>query len=928
MEITYLVIALGTVGLLASFASGMAAGLKFLLVYVLGVAIAGWVLSVLARRQLDIVVDASRQAVVAVVKDSFSGVGWKSVNGPGEFNFQARGLGFGAYNAKRPVISVDVEDHADGAALVNIWTSAWSSQFGMMALCDRVITKRFRLGRKLAELSSATHAPLDAGYELSKRKSTSGIADPVRPAHLAGDAGASSPSDDKTRTLPNPGLPEGNPTQISYELLKACGLSLVSYGRLPLDQHVSLLLERIPLFRDTVASPLCAGHLAGRDDAIWTAYDGTSGSAIVFFAVGAASDVDFVQHSVLKPMATLPPPLQFGIGTVGARLPGGAVDILVDARVVPLWELAPFADQRPADVLPVPAELKADLLRDGWEAISADGLKLTVPVDPSRTLSVFFSPHDAESFALMTPIDKYALVPPEVRARSFGDYEMDAIDDMAVMCRRYPVAQPLPTAAALRADAVDLASYVHQQFSAIQPVSAPTSPEVDPVEFRRTKVLQLQDLLDACADGRLDVGGQVDEILIRLRELYYFAPDMRGLVEKVGEIATRNSIADWAENGGDLTNGPWSKIKDGTEGLLAEQPTYHRTPPQETALPPTPAARAFEQPAPNPQPHQGSPRPAPAATPRIRSPRPKVLAVVAVTVVLLGIVGFAVRQHDAAPPTTAHSASSQPSTIDVRDIAPCSVPPQLKPGSAVVTTEGLTVATQIEAGCSAGDVITNDNLRVTAVDSQGRDVASGLFDFSQNPIAISAEGGRAELVFPAGLYWREGESISGPLQLNVHKDGNDHPTTTHSISTSAHVTASRAGAPEGGTIDAAAESALADLAAADRIHIDTSLLNVWQPQLSAKRPGLVADDITWSAPEILREHMDLRQRFPTAQLVWSGDWPVFSDPTWWVTVAGLPFESGEQANNWCSQRGFDADHCFAKVLSHDMGPSGTTLGRK
>ena len=166
MEITYLVIAIGAVGMLMSFASGMAAGLISLLVYILGAAITGWVLSVMARRQLDLVVHASTRAVSAAVADSFSGVGWKSVNGPGQFNFQARGLGLGAYNAKRPVISIDVEDNADGAALVNIWTSAWSSQFGMMALCDRVITKRFRLGRKLAELSSATHTSLVGGHQL------------------------------------------------------------------------------------------------------------------------------------------------------------------------------------------------------------------------------------------------------------------------------------------------------------------------------------------------------------------------------------------------------------------------------------------------------------------------------------------------------------------------------------------------------------------------------------------------------------------------------------------------------------------------------------------------------------------------------------------------------------------------------------------
>jgi hypothetical protein len=123
-------------------------------------------------------------------------------------------------------------------------------------------------------------------------------------------------------------------------------------------------------------------------------------------------------------------------------------------------------------------------------------------------------------------------------------------------------------------------------------------------------------------------------------------------------------------------------------------------------------------------------------------------------------------------------------------------------------------------------------------------------------------------------------------------------------------------------------SRLAELAAEDSAYIDGHLLDMWEPQLSSKRPGLVAEGITWSASDILREHMELRQRFPDARLVWSGDWPVYGDPTWWVTLAGIPFSSGEQANRWCEDQNFDADHCLAKLMSHTKGPNGTTLNRK
>lgn len=188
-------------------------------------------------------------------------------------------------------------------------------------------------------------------------------------------------------------------------------------------------------------------------------------------------------------------------------------------------------------------------------------------------------------------------------------------------------------------------------------------------------------------------------------------------------------------------------------------------------------------------------------------------------------------------------------------------------------------------------------------------------------------GTSVQFVFPAGTYWRITNIAAQDLRMTAHKDGTDHPPASGTTGASA-VVATATGEPESGSIEPVTARALQDIATTHRGYIESNLLNVWQPQLSSKRPGLVAEGITWSSSDILREYMQLRERFPTARLVWSGDWPVFGDPTWWITVAGVGFPSGADANGWCAAQGFDADHCFAKILSHTIGSSGTTLGRK
>jgi len=296
-------------------------------------------------------------------------------------------------------------------------------------------------------------------------------------------------------------------------------------------------------------------------------------------------------------------------------------------------------------------------------------------------------------------------------------------------------------------------------------------------------------------------------------------------------------------------------------------------------------------------------------------------ALLAVVAVVLGAV--LIFKPSDSPGASGKSSGAQ---VSADDVSSCAKPPTLHAESVDFRNGGLTLTTHVSPSCPSGDLLSNNRLRITVADAAGRDVAAGVFDLSSTPVPVGSDGRSVTFTFPPGTYWRTADTITGDVTMVAFNDG-QNSAGAKTVAGSAF-TATGAAAPASGDIDSAAQSALVDIAAADRAFIDANLLNIWQPQLSSKRPGLYADGISWNYPEIVREHLQLRQRYPGARLVWSGDWPVYNDGTWWVTVSGVTFDSGPAALDWCSSQGFDSDHCFAKILSHTMGTSGTTLLRR
>lgn len=125
-------------------------------------------------------------------------------------------------------------------------------------------------------------------------------------------------------------------------------------------------------------------------------------------------------------------------------------------------------------------------------------------------------------------------------------------------------------------------------------------------------------------------------------------------------------------------------------------------------------------------------------------------------------------------------------------------------------------------------------------------------------------------------------------------------------------------------VETASGNQLRAIAASDKPMVLATLANTWVPQLSSKRLGLVAEGRTWTHSAILVEHQRLRQAYPGARLLWSGDWSTFSHSNFWVTVAGPTFPTAEGALAWCRSNDFDRDHCFAKLISTTHPVEGST----
>ncbi|HEY5858406.1 MAG TPA: PQQ-binding-like beta-propeller repeat protein [Aldersonia sp.] len=323
--------------------------------------------------------------------------------------------------------------------------------------------------------------------------------------------------------------------------------------------------------------------------------------------------------------------------------------------------------------------------------------------------------------------------------------------------------------------------------------------------------------------------------------------------------------------------------------------------------------------------------------------------------------GFAVASDDAivyyAP--TGGSAGATPApqtgTESTQLVTKCGKAPEMTPVQYRTDTAGLVVRMELRARCPGGDILSTDALRVS-ISENGQPIAAGVFDVSSAPIYLpptdsSGTGSTVEheFYFPVGSFWRLPNSIGNGTARDAQRANGSRTQVVECVDTGTSRGPSkgefRGEAAVGATIatngvlptlvdaEAAALDALRAQANADRASVQSDLADRWVPQLSSKRVGLVAPDVdgrmvTWSATEILNQHLRMRLQYPEVRLVWSDEWRTFDLRGWWVTIAGATFPDASAANGWCDSRGIAVDECFAKLISNTRDSSGTTQYRR
>ncbi len=288
-------------------------------------------------------------------------------------------------------------------------------------------------------------------------------------------------------------------------------------------------------------------------------------------------------------------------------------------------------------------------------------------------------------------------------------------------------------------------------------------------------------------------------------------------------------------------------------------------------------------------------------------------------------------------------------------VTKCGSAPQMRPVSYRTTSGSLVVSMEMTATCPGGDILSTDAMRISVSDTGGS-IASGIFDFSTQPMLLprndSSGPSRSvthEFEFRSSGFWRLPNSLgteSGSSAVSAAGDqlveceniGTDNgPDRVEYSDTSAPATttlvAVRAAEPVGGNVETTSLDALVAQADADRPYVTSDLANRWVAQISAKRIGLDAVDIDgtpihWTAEEILRQHLELRLKYPEVRLARSEEWRTFDLDGWWITFAGVTFDSADAANAWCDARTIAKDQCFAKLVSNDRGSEGTTRYRR
>ena len=226
---------------------------------------------------------------------------------------------------------------------------------------------------------------------------------------------------------------------------------------------------------------------------------------------------------------------------------------------------------------------------------------------------------------------------------------------------------------------------------------------------------------------------------------------------------------------------------------------------------------------------------------------------------------------------------------------------------------------------------------VIVADEAGKLLAKGTFDssylvrdscnlrFSISDVPGGAKFYRVQVAGQRESTYTEAEARAGAEISFASSEPSSSATPTPTTTRTPTTTSSPRPTPTTVDSETAALNRLRAIADGDRSSVSFYLAERWVAQISSKYYGLVAEGTTWDYAKILQEHLQLRQIYPGVRLLYSPDWSTFDTKyQWWVTVVGISYTDSRDAKAWCAARGFDRNHCFAKLISTTHPVEGST----
>lgn len=251
--------------------------------------------------------------------------------------------------------------------------------------------------------------------------------------------------------------------------------------------------------------------------------------------------------------------------------------------------------------------------------------------------------------------------------------------------------------------------------------------------------------------------------------------------------------------------------------------------------------------------------------------------------------------------TDASSSKSKPK--------PCVAVPDAELGSVDHNGENLIGAFTFTSNCEDKDATyAGSDILITLKESDV--VAAAIFDFSKQPVKFNDGRAVVRLAFNASQHWRPASQIDAD-DVDVVLQGHQTPQGA--------AAAGAAGALGGADIDPAqadryAQTALKWQTDHDQSPASQNFYNeAYTTQLSSKKFGMQAEGHTWSYRDIYRQFLQLKGKYPNALLIWSGDFPTYTNAgttDYYVILSGESFDSVGAASGWCSANGYTTDDCI------------------